>query len=119
MDEYDGLDSFDEEDPASSESEEEAEEDIPDAVVGEESDTEVEDRNSGVKFLTKFEKARVLGVRTQQIKSGAQIFVERKPSDTDFDVAMRELLSRRMPLIIRRYGASGFVDVSVNDLVLI
>lgn len=73
---------------------------------------------TGVPFLTKFEKTRVLGVRTEQILAGSRIFV--KTSSTDpYEIACEELYAKRMPLIIRRYLGTKCVDISVNNLAIL
>lgn len=78
-----------------------------------------DDNTRGVPFLTKFERARVLGVRTQQINSGAKIFVERKEGDSSLDIATRELLNKRMPFLICRNIRNTLVYISVNDLIIL
>ncbi|CCA61415.1 hypothetical protein AV955_gp058 [Diadromus pulchellus ascovirus 4a] len=115
-DSYDDLisDAESDDQESSSESEkEDFEDDEDDAPVAEATEY------SGVPYLTKYEKARVLGERTKQINAGAQIFVERLCDDSDFDVALRELEQRKMPLIVRRHINNSYVDISVNKLLLL
>lgn len=69
----------------------------------------------GFKFLTKFEKTRVLGVRTKQIMAGGKIFVNTTETDP-YKIALEELYQKRMPLMIRRYFNSKYKDISVNKL---
>lgn len=59
------------------------------------------------RFLTKYERARILGTRALQISMNAPIMV--KPgSETDpLKIAMLELRARKIPIIIRRYLPDG------------
>lgn len=73
----------------------------------------------GFPFLTKFEKTRILGIRTEQITAGSQVFVEYNLNENAYDIALRELYEKKMPLIIRRFFGSKFKDISVNSLKII
>lgn len=129
---YDGFSSGDEEQDSEEEildvEKNEEEEKEPNSDDEEDGDDEEDvdgeappvrlDNTRGVPFLTKFEKARVLGVRAQQINSGGKIFVERRDGDTSLDIALRELHEKRMPLLIRRWIQNTFVDISVNELLV-
>lgn len=130
--EYDNCDYSDSEYTDESEktdSESSSEEDIEDVyseneleTIEEEDETEQhktkkckKNKYFGIPFLTKFEKTRVLGVRTEQILSGAKIFVETTKTDP-YEIALEELHKKQMPLIIRRYFGNTFKDISVNKL---
>lgn len=58
-------------------------------------------------ILTKFEKARILGVRMQQISSGAPPLVNTKGLNTIVDVVKAEIMQRKIPFIIRRTLPNG------------
>jgi len=59
-------------------------------------------------FLTKYERARILGERARQINEGAKPFVEVKEGIIDgFLIAEEELKQRRIPFIIRRPLSNG------------
>lgn len=73
---------------------------------------------TGLPFLTKFEKTRVLGIRTEQILAGAKIFVETTKTDP-YEIALEELNNKKMPFIIRRYFGNKYKDISVNSLIII
>lgn len=90
---------------------------IDEEDVEEEEKPEKNSKNKyfGFKFLTKFEKTRVLGVRTKQIIAGGKIFVETSETDP-YKIALEELYQKRMPLLIRRYFNSKYKDISVNKL---
>jgi len=71
-------------------------------------------------FLTRYEKARIVGARALQISFGAPILVE-KPIDLidPIKIAQLELKSRILPLTIRRKLPHGeFQDISINKLIL-
>lgn len=54
-------------------------------------------------LLTRFEIARVIGERTEQISRGSPIFVKtRHQCDTAETIAYRELLLKKIPIQIKR-----------------
>ena len=59
-------------------------------------------------FLTKYERARVLGERAKQINSGATPFVKVDESVIDgYLIACKELEERKLPFIIKRPMTNG------------
>jgi len=59
-------------------------------------------------MLTKYEKARVLGVRATQLASGAPPYVQlAKPAISELIVAEMELAENKLPFIIRRPLPNG------------
>lgn len=106
--------SEDESDCENSEHEDEPVEEEDDECDDEELSEDSEKNYIGFNFMTKFEKTRILGIRTEQIIAGAKIFVETTEKDP-FKIACMELEQRRMPLKIRRYFGKKYVDVDVND----
>lgn len=128
MDDYDYED-YEEEissDESNEDSEEEESSEIElDEFLDENSDNEVEDvekkkipKYFGYPFLNSFEKARVLGKRTEQIIAGSKIFVN-PTSNNPYKIALQELQEKKIPLIIRRYFGNKFKDISVNSLILL
>lgn len=71
------------------------------------------------KFLTKYEKARILGSRALQISKNAPIMVEVEPGEWDpLKIAEKELIERKIPYIIRRYLPDGsYEDWRVDELI--
>jgi DNA-directed RNA polymerase I, II, and III subunit RPABC2 len=71
------------------------------------------------RFLTKYEKARIIGARALQISKNAPIMVEPKPGEWDpLKIAERELLERKIPFIIRRYlPDNSYEDWRVDELI--
>ncbi|XP_006891490.1 PREDICTED: DNA-directed RNA polymerases I, II, and III subunit RPABC2-like [Elephantulus edwardii] len=68
-------------------------------------------------YMTKFERARVLGTRALQIAMCAPVMVE---GETDpLAIAMKELKARKIPMIIRRYLPHGsYEDWGVDELII-
>lgn len=66
---------------------------------------------SNEKYLTKFEKIRVLGQRAEQIARGAPSTVDITGMDDAFQIALKELEARKIPLKIHRYFPNGKVKI--------
>ncbi len=61
-----------------------------------------------VPFVTRYEKARVLGERAKQINSGAKPFIEIDRTMIDgYLIALKEFEEKKIPFIIRRPLPSG------------
>ncbi|MHA2181308.1 MAG: DNA-directed RNA polymerase subunit K [Promethearchaeota archaeon] len=71
-------------------------------------------------FLTRYEKARIVGARALQISFGAPILVDKPQNMIDpIKIAQLELRSKILPLTIRRDNPSGEVqDIPINHLIL-
>ena len=72
------------------------------------------------KYLTKYEKARVLGARALQISKNAPVMVDLDPGEWDpLKIAEKELLAKKIPFIIRRYLPNNtYEDWKVDELLL-
>lgn len=70
--------------------------------------------------MTRYELVCVLCTRAEQLSVGAASTLPPAAEDeSPLQTAMRELLERRMPLLLRRDMPDGtFLDVSANDMVL-
>ncbi|KAG8956131.1 DNA-directed RNA polymerases I II and III subunit RPABC2 [Tulasnella sp. 419] len=69
-------------------------------------------------YMTKYERARVLGTRALQISMNAPILVPLEGETDALQIAIKELSQRKIPLIIRRYLPDGsFEDWSVSELI--
>ena len=53
-------------------------------------------------YMTKYERARVLGTRALQIAMCAPVMVELEGETDPLQIAMKELKQRKIPIIIRR-----------------
>jgi len=69
------------------------------------------------RYLTKYERARVLGTRALQIAMNAPIMVELEGETDPLQIAKKELRQKRIPLIIRRYlPDDSYEDWSIEEL---
>ena len=73
-------------------------------------------------ILSKYEKAKIIGIRAQQISMGSYIYLDNVNNlSNPLDVAKEELRQKRTPLIIRRniIGKKGTVheDWRVEELI--
>ena len=70
-------------------------------------------------FLTKYEKARVIGARALQISKNAPILVAAQDETDPILIAEKELREHKIPFIIRRYLPDGsYEDWAVRELKL-
>ena len=74
-----------------------------------------------IPYLTKYEKARVLGQRAKQIENGAKPFVKVPENIVDgYIIAELELQQKRIPFIIRRPIPGGACEYwNIKDLEII
>ena len=78
----------------------------------------IDDLHRTIPYLTKYEKARILGQRAKQINSGASVFVKVPEKVIDgYLIAELELQEKRVPFIIRRPLPNGASEYwSIKDL---
>jgi len=70
-------------------------------------------------FMTKYERARVLGTRALQISMCAPVMVELEGETDPLQIAMKELKARKIPIIIRRFLPDGsYEDWGIEDLII-
>mmetsp|Transcript_2769 Transcript_2769/g.7792 ORF Transcript_2769/g.7792 Transcript_2769/m.7792 type:complete len:119 (+) Transcript_2769:107-463(+) len=68
-------------------------------------------------YLTKYEKARILGARALQISMNAPVMVELDGETDPLLIAEKELIHRVIPFVVRRYLPDGtFEDWKVAEL---
>ena len=80
--------------------------------------TAKEDRIT-TRYLTKYEKARVLGTRALQISMNAPVMVDLNGETDPLKIAMKELRERKIPIIIRRFLPDGsHEDWSIDELIV-
>ena len=59
-------------------------------------------------FVTKYEYARIVGIRTKQLNNGADPFVDVEPEVIDgFTIAMKEFEQKKLPYIVARPLPNG------------
>ena len=71
------------------------------------------------KFLTKYERTRVIGLRYTQLQKGAKPLVKVDPGMSLYDIVWKEIKEKRLPFIVRRYlPDETYEDWKVNELEL-
>jgi len=76
-----------------------------------------DDERTTTPFLTKYEKARVLGTRALQISMNAPVLVDIEGETDPLMLALKELNQKKIPLVVRRYLPDGFYeDWAVQEL---
>jgi len=68
-------------------------------------------------YLTKYERARVLGTRALQISMNAPVLVPLDGETDALQIAIKELSQRKIPLIRRYLPDGSFEDWSVSELI--
>ena len=69
-----------------------------------------------IPFLTKFERARIVGVRLQQLANGAKPRIDTSNLRSIKEIVEKELLLRKIPFIIRRPLPNGkFEDWKLEE----
>lgn len=77
------------------------------------------DQRTTTPYMTKYERARILGTRALQISMNAPVFVDLEGETDPLRIAMKELAEKKIPLVIRRYLPDGsFEDWSVEELIV-
>lgn len=66
------------------------------------------DKRTTTPYMTKYERARVLGTRAQQISMQAPVLVDLEGETDPLQLAIKELREKRIPLVIRRYLPDGW-----------
>ena len=81
----------------------------------------IDELHKTIPFLTKYERARILGVRTKQINKGSAIFVKVDKDIIDgYNIALIELEQKKIPFIIQRPLPNGGSEYwNVSDLEII
>lgn len=70
-------------------------------------------------FMTKYERARILGTRALQISMNAPVLVDIEGETDPLQIAMKELSAKKIPLVVRRYLPDGsYEDWSVDELII-
>jgi len=71
------------------------------------------------RYMTKYERARVLGTRALQISMNAPVMVDIGGETDALKIAMKELRERKIPMIIRRYlPDSSYEDWHIDELLI-
>jgi len=85
--------------------------DIMSRVVRDENGNIIDPLHKTLPFITRYEKARILGERAKQINSGAKPFVELEPNVIDgYVIALKEFDAKKIPFIVKRPLPNGGVE---------
>ena len=70
-------------------------------------------------YCTKFEKCKILGIRSEQLASGAEPLIELDNTETSVEeIANKEFEQKKIPFIIRRYKPNNtYEDWKLQDLI--
>jgi len=81
----------------------------------------IDNLHKTIPFLTKYEKARIIGQRANQINAGAKPLIQVAPGIIDsYTIACKELELKKMPFIIKRpIPNGGFEYWNLSDLELL
>ncbi|KAF6815685.1 DNA-directed RNA polymerases I, II, and III subunit RPABC2 [Colletotrichum musicola] len=61
-------------------------------------------------YMTKYERARILGTRALQISMNAPVLVDLEGETDPLQIAIKELREKKIPLIVRRYMPDGYYE---------
>ena len=122
---------YDDNDLGGGDYEDMVEDDVNDALLNEQEEnielldrTEVGEKGQNTKrittkYMTKYERARILGTRALQIAMCAPVMVELEGETDPLQIAMKELKARKIPIIIRRYLPDGsYEDWGIDELII-
>lgn len=77
------------------------------------------DQRTTTPYMTKYERARVLGTRALQISLNAPVLVDIEGETDPLQIAMKELAQRKIPLVVRRYLPDGsYEDWGCDELII-
>jgi len=90
-------------------------------VIRDKDNNIIDDLHKTLPILTKYEKARIIGVRASQINSGAKVLVKTHKSTFDgYIIAEQELHENKIPFIIKRPLPTGKCEYwKIQDLEII
>ncbi|KAI4158902.1 MAG: hypothetical protein L6R39_000461 [Caloplaca ligustica] len=75
------------------------------------------EERSTTPYMTKYERARVLGTRALQISMNAPVLVDLEGETDPLQIAIKELKEKKIPLVVRRYMPDGwYEDWTVEEL---
>lgn len=70
-------------------------------------------------YLTKYERTQLISLRAQQLNMGAIPMVEVGKLKRTVDIAEKELMERKIPLIVRRPLPNGkYEDWKIEELII-
>lgn len=116
----DDFDDADDDDNIELETQEEDGENFELLAPGEVSGGVQKSKRITTKYMTKYERARVLGTRALQIAMCAPVMVELEGETDPLQIAQKELKQRKIPIVIRRYlPDNSYEDWGIDELIII
>jgi DNA-directed RNA polymerases I, II, and III subunit RPABC2 len=80
-------------------------------VVRDENGVVIDPLHKTLPFITRYEKARILGERAKQLNSGAKPLIDIEPSIIDgYLIALKEYEQKKIPFIIKRPIPNGGIE---------
>jgi DNA-directed RNA polymerase I, II, and III subunit RPABC2 len=77
------------------------------------------DQRTTTPYMTKYERARILGTRALQISMNAPVLVQLEGETDPLDIANKELREKRVPFTVRRFMPDGsWEDWGVDELIV-
>ncbi|KAK9322431.1 DNA-directed RNA polymerase [Lipomyces orientalis] len=77
------------------------------------------DKRATTPYMTKYERARILGTRALQISMNAPVLVDLEGETDPLQIAMKELAQKKIPLIVRRYLPDGSYEDWASDELIV
>ncbi|KAH7406047.1 DNA-directed RNA polymerase I [Phaeosphaeria sp. MPI-PUGE-AT-0046c] len=68
------------------------------------------DKRTTTPYMTKYERARVLGTRALQISGNAPVLIDVEGMTDPLQIAAKELQEKKIPLVVRRYLPDGYYE---------
>ncbi|KAF8425714.1 RNA polymerase, subunit omega/K/RPB6, partial [Tirmania nivea] len=76
------------------------------------------DKRTTTPYMTKYERARLLGTRALQISMNAPVLVDLEGETDPLQIALKELSQKKIPLVVRRFLPDGhYEDWTCDELI--
>lgn len=76
------------------------------------------DKRKTTPYMTKYERARLLGTRALQISMNAPVLVDLEGETDPLQIALKELAQKKIPLVVRRFLPDGhYEDWTCDELI--
>ena len=110
----------DEEDPVEDNLNEPGESEILEETAGGmTADSRKKQKRQTMPYMTKYERARIIGARAFQIAMNAPVMIDVEKETDPLKIATKELRAGKVPFIIRRHLPNGtYEDWAVNELII-
>ena len=90
-----------------------------DIIENIENEEKIEEKQT-TNYITKYEKAKIIGFRAQQLSKGAAPSIDIGEEYNPYNIALMELEQNKLPLMIKRKLPNGNVEYwKTNELIII